>query len=56
MKTFPDFTKIAFDATPTGATVADWRNRFEADTGKPLEEFVQTTLEGIDRPAALYCG
>ncbi len=47
MKTFPDFTKIAFDATPTGATVADWRNRFEADTGKPLEEFVQTTLEGI---------
>jgi methylmalonyl-CoA mutase len=48
MKTFPDFTEIAFDATPARATFEDWRTRFEADTGKPLEECVHKTLEGID--------
>jgi len=48
MNTFPDFTKISFAATPAHATFADWRIRFEADTGKPLEECVHKTLEGID--------
>jgi methylmalonyl-CoA mutase len=55
MTTFPDFTKIAFDATPGRATFEDWRTRFEADTGKPVEECVLKKLEGIDvRP--LYVG
>ena len=48
MKAFPDFTEIAFDATPARATFEDWRTRFEAATGKPLEECVHKTLEGID--------
>jgi methylmalonyl-CoA mutase len=48
MKTFPDFTKIAFDSAPARATFEDWRIRFEADMGKPLEECVHKTLEGID--------
>jgi methylmalonyl-CoA mutase len=48
MNTFPDFTKIVFDATPARATFEDWRARFEADMGKPLEECVHKTLEGID--------
>jgi methylmalonyl-CoA mutase len=48
MNTFPDFTKISFASTPAHATFEDWRTRFEADTGKPFEECVHKTLEGID--------
>jgi methylmalonyl-CoA mutase len=48
MNTFPDFSKVPFDATPTRATVEDWRKQFEADTGKSFEECVNKTLEGID--------
>ena len=47
MNTFPDFTKIAFDATPERATFENWRARFEAETGRPLDQCVQQTLEGI---------
>ena len=48
MKTFPDFTKIPFDATPARAGFEDWRARFESDLGKPLDQSLQQTLEGID--------
>jgi methylmalonyl-CoA mutase len=48
MKAFPDFTQIAFDAAPARATLEDWRGSFETETGQPLEQCVQQTLEGID--------
>jgi len=53
MKTIPDFTKIDFAATPAPATFADWRNRFEAETGKSVEAMVSHTLEQLD-VAPLY--
>jgi len=48
MKTFPDFTKIELNTTPTPVTFEQWRARFEAETGKPLLEWVHKTLEQID--------
>ncbi|MGA2556065.1 MAG: methylmalonyl-CoA mutase [Verrucomicrobiota bacterium] len=48
MKTFPDFTKIPFDTAPAPASFENWRARFEADMGKPLDQCLQHTLEGID--------
>jgi methylmalonyl-CoA mutase len=48
MKTFPDFTQISFDAKPAPATFADWRARFEAETGDSLEEWAYKTLEQIE--------
>ena len=48
MKTFPDFTKIAFDPAPGRVTFADWRARFETETGRLLDECVHRTLEQID--------
>ena len=48
MKTFPDFTTIAFDSTPAPVTFDQWRERFEAETGKPLADWVHRTLEQID--------
>ena len=48
MKTFPDFTKVAFDATPEPVTFEQWQIRFEKETGKSLEEWVCKTLEQIE--------
>jgi methylmalonyl-CoA mutase len=48
MNTFPDFTKIACDPTPARTTFAEWQARFEAETGKRLDECVHQTLEGIE--------
>jgi methylmalonyl-CoA mutase len=48
MKTFPDFTQIAFDATPAQVDFEQWRIRFEKETGKSLEEWACKTLEQID--------
>ncbi len=48
MKTFPDFTQVAFDAPPVPVTFDEWRVRFEAETGKSLEEWAYKTLEQID--------
>ncbi len=48
MKTFPDFTKTNFTATPGSATYAEWRARFEAETGNSLEEWAYKTLEQIE--------
>jgi methylmalonyl-CoA mutase len=48
MNPFPDFTKVAIDAAPKRVTFEDWRKRFEAETGKPLSQSVQQTLEKID--------
>ena len=48
MKTYPDFTTIAFDSTPANGGYAEWRTRFEAETGKTVEEWAVKTLEQID--------
>jgi methylmalonyl-CoA mutase len=48
MNTFPDYTKVELDTTPAPVTFAQWRARFEAETGKPLSEWVHKTLEQID--------
>lgn len=48
MKSFPDFTQVSFDATPTPVTFEQWRIRFEEETGKSLEEWACKTLEEID--------
>jgi methylmalonyl-CoA mutase len=48
MKTFPDFTKIALNTTPAPVSFADWRTRFEAETGQSLEPWAYKTLEQID--------
>jgi methylmalonyl-CoA mutase len=48
MKTFPDFTQIAFDATPAQVDFEQWRIRFEKETGKSLKEWACKTLEQID--------
>ena len=53
MKTIPDFTKIDFAATPAPATLADWRKRFETETGNTPEQLAFRTLEQIDL-APLY--
>ena len=55
MKTFPDFTQIAFDATPGPVSLEDWRARFKAETGQPPDQCVYQTLEGIE-VQPLYTG
>jgi methylmalonyl-CoA mutase len=55
MKTFPDFTQIPFASTPAEVSPADWRARFEAETGRSLDEAVVRTLEQIDLQP-LYTG
>ena len=48
MKTFPDFTAIAFESTPATTSYASWRARFEAETGSTVEEWATKTLEQIE--------
>ena len=47
MQTFPDFTQIAFDSTPTVTGIEEWRARFKLETRKSVDEAVFTTLEQI---------
>jgi methylmalonyl-CoA mutase len=48
MNTFPDFTKVPFQATPAEAGPEQWRAHFEAETvARSLDECVSQTLEGI---------
>lgn len=48
MKKFPDFTQVAFESKPVVMNFDEWRKRFEAETGKSLEECIEKTLEQID--------
>src|SRR5215471_6120180 len=47
MRTFPDFSLVAFDATPAKVSFEDWASRFELETGKSLEQWACKTLEQI---------
>src|SRR5512135_1115217 len=48
MKTFPDFTKIAFEAAPAPVTYDQWCARFQAEMGRSVEDWAFKTLEQID--------
>src|SRR5689334_11420613 len=48
MTAFPDFTKIALNTVPARVSFEEWRKRFEAETGKSLNECIQKTLEQVD--------
>ena len=48
MKTFPDFSQIAFESKPASASFEQWRTQFEAETGQSLEQWAYRTLEQID--------
>jgi methylmalonyl-CoA mutase len=48
MTSFPDFTKLPFQASPAPTSVDEWRARFERETGRPLEQLIEKTLEQID--------
>jgi len=47
MKSFPDYTTVAFDSTPAPVSFAEWQRRVEQETGRPLAELVEQTLEKI---------
>jgi len=47
MKSFPDFTKVAFDSTPAVASLDAWGTRFKAETGESAAEWATMTLEQI---------
>ncbi|MBX3745708.1 MAG: methylmalonyl-CoA mutase [Verrucomicrobiae bacterium] len=48
MQSFPDFTRVDYEATAGSATWADWAEAVRRETGKTVEEWVERTLEGID--------
>ncbi len=48
MNPFPDFRDVPFNSAPDGAGYDAWRARFEAETGKSLEQWAHKTLEQID--------
>ncbi|MCL4785946.1 MAG: methylmalonyl-CoA mutase [Verrucomicrobia bacterium] len=47
MKTFPDYSKVELNTTPPPVTFEQWQARFEAETGKSLNDWVHQTLEQI---------
>ena len=48
MKTFPDFTQIAYNPPAPKVTRAEWQTEIERETGKTLDELVWRTMEQID--------
>ena len=48
MSQTPDFSKIDYRSTAPEPDKADWRARFEAETGQPVEFFIAQTIEQID--------
>ncbi|MCC6234746.1 MAG: methylmalonyl-CoA mutase [Verrucomicrobiales bacterium] len=48
MSTQPDFTSIPFDIRPVRTTRAEWERAVLAETGKPVSEWAERTLEQID--------
>jgi len=48
MKTFPDFTQIHFESASAPVTYEQWCARFQAETGRSVEDWAFKTLEHID--------
>ncbi len=48
MKTFPDFTQVAYQPPVAKKTFASWKTQVERETGKPLDEWIWHTMEQID--------
>ncbi|MBI5404322.1 MAG: methylmalonyl-CoA mutase [Ignavibacteriae bacterium] len=44
----PDFSKIKLDLTSEKITKEEWKKKFEAETGKSVEDFIWKTMEQID--------
>jgi len=44
----PDFTKIDLDIDSTGVSRKEWEEKFKAQTGIPVSEFIWHTMEQID--------
>jgi len=44
----PDFSKVKLDLTSKKITKEEWKKKFEAETGKSLDEFIWKTMEQID--------
>lgn len=44
----PDFSKVKLDLTSEKITIEEWKKKFEAETGKSLDEFIWKTMEQID--------
>ncbi|MEI7731996.1 MAG: methylmalonyl-CoA mutase [Verrucomicrobiota bacterium] len=53
MKTFPDFSQVAYQPPVAQVTYAQWQAQVEKETGKPLDEWVWHTMEQLD-VAPLY--
>ncbi len=44
----PDFTKMAFEGQAKQESLAEWKDRLEAQTGRSFKEFYQRTMEQIN--------
>jgi methylmalonyl-CoA mutase len=44
----PDFSKVKLDLTSKKITKEEWKKKFEAETGKSLDDFIWKTMEQID--------
>jgi methylmalonyl-CoA mutase len=47
MKIFPDFSQIQFEAGPASVTYEQWTARFQAETGRSVEDWAYETLEHV---------
>jgi methylmalonyl-CoA mutase len=48
VKTFPDFTQIAYQPPVARKNFASWKAQVERETGRPLDEWIWHTMEQID--------
>lgn len=44
----PDFSKVKLNLTSKKITKEEWKKKFEAETGKSLDDFIWKTMEQID--------
>jgi methylmalonyl-CoA mutase len=44
----PDFSKVKLDLTSEKISKEEWKKKFEAETGKSLDDFIWKTMEQID--------
>jgi methylmalonyl-CoA mutase len=47
VKTFPDFTQLAYQPPVAKKTYASWKTQVERETGKPFDEWIWHTIEQI---------
>jgi len=47
VKTFPDFTQLAYQPPVAKKSFASWKAQVERETGRPLDEWIWHTMEQI---------